>query len=68
MAGNLIAKAIGVAAIGIAGYDALTTANRRASRYSTAAQLERVNDMYLRTDALDGESVIGCKSITLGVK
>ena len=61
MAGNLIAKAIGVAAIGISGYDALTTANRQASRYSTAAQLERVNDMYLRTDALDGESVIGCK-------
>ena len=59
MAGNFIAKTIGLAAIGIAGYDAFATANRQSSRYASSMQLDRVNDVYLRTDSMDGESAVG---------
>jgi len=58
MAGNFLAKTIGLAAIGIAGYDSFATANRQSSRITTAKQLERINDVYLRTDSLDSESAV----------
>lgn len=58
MAGNFLAKTIGLAAIGIVGYDSVTTANRQSSRYASSRQIDRVNDVYLRTDSLDNESAV----------
>ncbi len=58
MVGNLLAKIIGLSALGISGYDTVTNVRRQSSRYVNAKQLERLNDVYLRTDSTDGESTV----------
>lgn len=61
MAGNLLAKAIGLAAVGIAGYDTITTAHRRSNRYVQQQQLSRLGDVFRRTDTLDEGSTFAAK-------
>ena len=56
MAGNFLSKAIGLAAIGLAGYDTLATTKFQASREANYAHVKRMNDVYMRTDTLDRES------------
>ena len=56
MAGNFLAKTIGLAALGIASYDTLTATNRQTSRYMRQAKLERIDDTYMRTSSLSTES------------
>ena len=56
MAGNFFAKAIGLAAIGIAGYDTLEATQRQSGRYVKAQQVGRLEDVYLRTDSIDNDS------------
>ena len=58
MIGNFIAKAIGATAIGLAGYDTLTTTKIQAARETKQAQIKRIEDTYMRTDSLDAESQI----------
>ena len=59
MAGNFFAKAIGLAAIGIAGYDAISTTQRQSTKYVQKMQLKRLDDVYMRTDSLEGNSAVG---------
>ena len=63
MAGNFFAKAIGLAAIGIAGFDTLSATQRQSARYVKAQQIKRLEDVYLRTDSLDNSS-----SVTSGMQ
>ena len=58
MLGNFITKAIGLTAIGLAGYDTLTTTKIQTARSTKLAQIKRLEDTYLRTDTLDSESQI----------
>ena len=58
MIGNFIAKAIGATAIGLVGYDTLTTTKIQAAREAKQAQIKRIEDTYMRTDTLDSESQI----------
>ena len=63
MAGNFFAKAIGLAAIGIAGFDTLSATQRQSARYVKSQQIKRLEDVYLRTDSLDNSS-----SVTSGMQ
>lgn len=56
MVGNFIAKAIGATALGLVGYDTLTTTKIQAAREAKYSQIKRIEDTYMRTDTLDSES------------
>lgn len=56
MFGKILTKTIGIAAIGLAGHDILSTTKVQAKRSARLSQLKRINDVYLRTDSLDTES------------
>ena len=56
MAGNFLAKTIGIAALGIASYDTLGSTKRQTSRYLKQTKLDRIDDTFLRTSAVSTES------------
>ena len=58
MVGNFIAKAIGLTAVGLAGYDTLTTTKIQTARGINQSHLKRLEDTYLRTDSLGSESQV----------
>ena len=58
MLGNFITKTIGLTAVGLAGYDVLATTKNQTSREAKYAQVQRLNDVYMRTDALESESEV----------
>lgn len=58
MLGNFITKAIGLTAIGLAGYDTLTTTKIQTARETKLSSIKRLEDTYLRTDTLESESQI----------
>ncbi len=58
MAGNLIAKAIGLAAMGIAGYDVVASTHRQSNRFVQGQQINRLNDVYMRTDSARSDSTV----------
>ncbi len=58
MLGNFVAKAIGLTALGMAGYDTLVTTKIQAAREAKQLNIKRIEDTYMRTDTLDGESQI----------
>ena len=58
MLGNFIAKAIGITAVGIAGYDTLGMTKIQAARETKLAQIKRLEDTYMRTGTLDSESMV----------
>ena len=58
MAGNFFAKAIGLTALGIAGFDTFAATQRQSAKYVKAQQLKRLEDVYLRTDSLDNTSTV----------
>ncbi len=61
MAGNLLAKVVGLAAMGVAGYDTIASTQRQSNRYVQNQQLNRLNDVYMRTDSLDSDSTLANK-------
>ncbi len=58
MLGNFLAKAVGATAIGLVGYDTLSTTKIQAAREAKLSQIKRIEDTYMRTDTLDSESHI----------
>ena len=58
MLGNFITKAVGLTAIGLAGYDTLSTTKIQTARGTRFAQVKRLEDTYMRTDTLDTESQV----------
>ena len=58
MFGNLITKAIGLTALGLAGYDTITTTKIQTERGTKMAQINRLNDTFMRTDTLETESQV----------
>ena len=61
MAGNFFTKAIGLAALGIAAHDTISTTGSLAPKYERKLRLEQLNDVYMKTCAMDSPSVIGSK-------
>ena len=58
MLGNFVAKAIGLTALGLAGYDTLTTTKIQTARSAKFSSIKRLEDTYMRTDTLDSESQV----------
>ena len=58
MIGNFLAKAVGATALGLVGYDTFKTTKIQAAREAKLSQIQRIEDTYMRTDTLDGESHI----------
>jgi len=58
MAGNLFSKMIGLTALGLATYDTFATTRLQTPRLSKFKHLERLEDIYLRTDSSATESVL----------
>jgi len=52
MAGNFLTKAIGIAALGIAGYDTVSSAKYMAPKYKRRYRVAQLNDVYMNTSGL----------------
>jgi len=61
MAGNFFAKAIGIAALGIAAHDTVSTTNSLAPKYAKQLRVKQLNDVYMRTSSLSEPSIVGSK-------
>ncbi|MDD3593398.1 MAG: hypothetical protein PHX18_02105 [Candidatus Gastranaerophilales bacterium] len=60
-AGSFIAKTIGIAALGIAGYDSLSSTHRNAVRDTQAQTINQIEDVYLRNDSMETQSIASHK-------
>ena len=61
MVGSFFTKVVGLAALGIAGYDTVATTKQLAPKYARQLRVEQLNDMYMRTSASDSPSVLDGK-------
>jgi len=61
MAGNFFAKAIGIAALGIAAHDTVASTNSLAPQYARKLRVGQLNDVYMRTSSLSEPSIVGSK-------
>ncbi len=61
MVGNFVTKVIGLAALGLAGYDTIKTTSQLAPKYARQLRVEQLNDMYMRTMSSDSPSVLDSK-------
>ena len=51
MAGNFLTKAIGIAALGIAAHDTISTSNHMAPKYKRRYRVAHLNDVYMNSSS-----------------